>query len=89
MPGGQDLLLLGLCGPIAVAGTILLTKAYREAPPGAVAPIEYMALIWATLWGFLLFSEVPDAASIIGAALIIASGLFAVTRGAAAVRGSG
>ena len=47
-----------------------------------------MALIWATLWGFLLFSEVPDAASIIGAALIIASGLFAVTRGAAAVRGS-
>jgi drug/metabolite transporter (DMT)-like permease len=89
MPGGQDLLLLGLCGPIAVAGTILLTKAYREAPPGAVAPIEYMALIWATLWGFLLFAEVPDAASIIGAALIIASGLFAVTRGAAAVRGSG
>ena len=48
-----------------------------------------MALIWATLWGFLLFAEVPDAASIIGAALIIASGLFAVTRGAAAVRGSG
>jgi drug/metabolite transporter (DMT)-like permease len=86
MPDIQDLILLGLCGPIAVAGTILLTKAYREAPPGAVTPIEYMALIWATLWGFALFAEVPSGATIVGAALIISSGIFAVTRGASVAR---
>ena len=88
MPDTKDLILLALCGPIAVGGTILLTKAYREAPPGAVTPIEYMALIWDTLWGFLLFSEIPDAATIVGAALIIASGIFAVTRGTGMARGA-
>ena len=86
MPDVKDLILLGLCGPIAVGGTILLTKAYREAPPGAVTPIEYMALIWATLWGFAIFAEVPSGATIVGAALIIASGIFAVTRGASVAR---
>ena len=47
-----------------------------------------MALIWDTLWGFLLFSEIPDAATIVGAALIIASGIFAVTRGTGMARGA-
>ena len=59
-----------LLSTIAVGGTILLTKAYREAPPGAVTPLEYTALIWDALWGLLLFSEVPDAATIIGALVI-------------------
>ena len=86
MPDVKDLILLGLCGPIAVGGTILLTKAYREAPPGAVTPIEYMALIWATLWGFAIFAEIPSGATIVGAALIIASGIFAVTRGSSVAR---
>ncbi|MGI9186347.1 MAG: DMT family transporter [Gaiellales bacterium] len=88
VPDAKDLILLALCGPIAVGGTILLTKAYREAPPGAVTPIEYMALIWDSLWGFLLFAEVPDTATIVGAALIIASGIFAVTRGSTVARGT-
>lgn len=86
MPDTTDLILLGLCGPIAVAGTILLTKAYREAPPGAVTPIEYMALIWDVIWGVAIFGEIPNGATILGAALIIASGVFAVTRGAAVAR---
>ena len=73
-------------GPIAVGGTILLTKAYREAPPGAVTPLEYTALIWDALWGLVLFGEMPDAATIVGALVIIASGIFAVTRGAGRVR---
>lgn len=88
MPDPVDLLLLALCGPIAVGGTILLTKAYREAPPGAVTPIEYMSLIWDTLWGFLIFAEIPGPATVVGAVLIIGSGVFAVTRGAAVARGT-
>ena len=86
MPDAKDLILLGLCGPIAVGGTILLTKAYREAPPGAVTPIEYLALIWDTLWGFAIFGEIPNGATIVGAILIIASGIFAVTRGVGTAR---
>jgi drug/metabolite transporter (DMT)-like permease len=86
VPDPTHLVLLALCGPIAVGGTILLTKAYREAPPGAVTPIEYMALIWDTLWGFLIFTEIPGPATVVGAVLIIASGIFTVTRGAAMTR---
>jgi len=82
MPDLRDLLLLALCGPIAVAGTILLTKAYREAPPGAVTVLEYTLLIWATFWGFVVFGEVPGPWTIVGASLIIMSGAYAMTRAA-------
>jgi drug/metabolite transporter (DMT)-like permease len=88
VPTVEHLVLLALCGPIAVGGTIFLTKAYREAPPGAVTPIEYLALIWDSLWGLLFFAEVPGPATLAGAALIIASGIFAVTRGSAIARGA-
>jgi drug/metabolite transporter (DMT)-like permease len=81
VPTAQDAILLGLTGPIAVGGTIMLTKAYREAPPGAVTPLEYTALIWDAMWGVVLFSEVPDAGTIVGALVIIGSGIFAVSRG--------
>ena len=86
LPTATDFVLLALCGPIAVGGTILLTKAYREAPPGAVTPLEYMALIWDTLWGVLVFAEIPDAATVVGAIVVIGSGVFAVTRGAGTAR---
>ena len=86
VPDARDAILLALTGPIAVGGTILLTKAYREAPPGAVTPLEYTALIWDAMWGLVLFAEMPDAATIVGALVIIGSGVFAVTRGAGRVR---
>ena len=82
VPDAHAALLLAACGPIAVAGTILLTTAYRDAPPGAVTPLEYLALLWDALWGLLLFAEVPTAWTVAGAALIIGSGVVAVTRGA-------
>ncbi len=82
MPEPFELLLLVLTGPIAVGGTILLTKAYREAPPGAVTTIEYTLLLWAAVWGFALFGEVPNTATFVGAALIIGGGMYAMTRAA-------
>lgn len=81
-PTPRDALLLAACGPIAAFAFLMLTKAYREAPPGAVTPLEYTTLLWASLWGYLLFDEVPTVATIAGAGLIIASGLFAVSRAA-------
>lgn len=82
-PAPEALLLMALTGPIAVGGTILLTKAYREAPPGAVTTIEYTALLWAAVWGYLFFAEVPDLATVVGAVLIVGSGAYAMTRAAA------
>lgn len=71
-----DLLLLACCGPIAAAGTVLLSHAYRIAEANYVAPFEYSALIWAASWGFLIFNEVPDIYTYAGAALIVGAGLY-------------
>jgi drug/metabolite transporter (DMT)-like permease len=67
------LLFLGM----AVAGTLgvtLITQAFRTAPAAAVAPFEYTSLVWASLLGWLVWSEAPDAWTYAGAAVIIASG---------------
>ncbi len=80
MPDAPGLFLMAACGPIAVVGTTLLAKAYREAPPSAVVPLEYTLLLWAILWGFLFFGEVPTLPTLIGAILIVAAGIFAMTR---------
>jgi len=72
----RDLGLLAACGVIASIATVLLTQAYRLAEANFVACFEYTAIIWATLGGYLFWGEVPDAYALIGAALIVAAGLY-------------
>lgn len=65
----------------AVAGTLgvtLITQAFRMAPAAVVAPFDYTALLWAGALGWLVWGDAPDAQTIAGAALIIASGLWLV-----------
>jgi drug/metabolite transporter (DMT)-like permease len=70
--------LLGLLGGMGMA---FLTQAFRLAPSAAtVAPFDYTALVWATLAGWLVWGEFPDAFAILGAAVIVASGLFVIHR---------
>ena len=73
-----DFLKMAACGFVASAGMILLSQAYRLAPANRVATFEYTGIIWSPLWGFLFFAEVPRSATVIGAALIIGAGLFAL-----------
>ncbi len=77
-PTLNDFLLMASCGFIASAGMILLSQAYRLAPANIVATFEYTGILWAPLWGFLFFAEIPQAATIMGAALIVGAGLFAL-----------
>jgi drug/metabolite transporter (DMT)-like permease len=72
---------------LLVVAAILLPIGYnciilslRIGDISAVAPSRYAALIWATLIGYAVFGEVPDAAMIIGAAIIVGSGLYALYR---------
>jgi len=52
-----------------------MTQAFRLAPASLVAPLDYTALLWATVLGWAIWSEMPDAATFIGAGVIIASGV--------------
>ena len=45
-----------------------------------VAPMQYSQMIWATIFGALIFDEIPDGMTLIGAAVIIASGIYIVLR---------
>jgi len=69
--------LAGLCSVIAWVGII---GGYRRAAPALLAPFEYTALIGGAVAGYLIWDEVPDRWVVIGAMVIIASGLFVVYR---------
>jgi drug/metabolite transporter (DMT)-like permease len=79
-PSWLDLALLAACGVIASIATVLLTQAYRMAEANFVACFEYSAIIWATLGGYLFWREVPDVYFLVGAALIVAAGLYVLFR---------
>ena len=66
-------------GALGVAGHLTLTSAYARAAASRLAPIEYTALVWASLLGFFLFDEVPLYTTYLGALLIVA-GAVAVSR---------
>ncbi|MFW5654785.1 MAG: DMT family transporter [Roseicyclus sp.] len=79
MPG-PDLALLAVIAALALAGTHLLIFAYRLAPAATVAPMQYSQIIWAAAFGALFFDEGLDLATLLGTAIIVASGLYIVFR---------
>lgn len=79
----HDLLTWGLLLAMGTAGgtaQLLLTASLRMAPVSVVLPMDYSGLIWATLWGWLLFNTLPLGATLVGAPIIIASGLIILWR---------
>lgn len=78
---------MAVAGLTAGAAHLLLTYAFRDAPPTVLAPLDYTSLLWATLFGFALFGQMPDAVTWVGAALIVAGGLIVIYREAVAARG--
>jgi drug/metabolite transporter (DMT)-like permease len=80
VPTIHDAALLGLCGLIAGIGSTLIVFAYRTAGPGAIGALEYSAMLWAILWGWLFFDNLPTPFTLAGATLIIISGIYALTR---------
>jgi len=71
----EDLWLFIAIALFGTAGITLMTQAFRLAPASVVAPLDYTALLWATALGWAIWSEMPDAATFIGAGVIIASGV--------------
>ena len=67
----KELLFLIGAGILANVSQIFMSHAYRLAPAGQIAPVNYMAIIFAGMWGFLLWNEVPDVYSMIGFSFIL------------------
>jgi drug/metabolite transporter (DMT)-like permease len=71
------LVLIGLTGGV---GQIAMTSSLALAPVAVVVPMDYSGLMWATLYGWVLFAVLPTPMTWVGAPIIIASGLYIVWR---------
>lgn len=76
-PTALDAGLMLALGALATAGHLMFTSAYREAPASTLAPVNYMHIAFATVLGWLVFQQLPDALGFAGMALIAAAGLLA------------
>jgi drug/metabolite transporter (DMT)-like permease len=71
---------LMLAGILVTLGNLSIVIAYRDAEVGVVAPFRYFSIVTALLLGYMVFADLPDAISIIGILLIIASGIYTMHR---------
>lgn len=74
---------IGLFVGTAVLGSLglaLIGQAFRMAPAAIVAPFDYTALIWAALFGWLIWGDIPGFWTITGALIIVVSGIFIILR---------
>jgi len=76
MPTSSEWLIMISMGLLGGAGQFTLIKSLTIAPAATVAPFNYTNLIWATLFGFIIFGDLPDRWTISGAVIIVASGLY-------------
>lgn len=68
---------VGLLGTLA---QLCLIRAFSLAPASVIAPFGYVGLIFASLWGWLFFDQLPDRWTVLGATIIVAAGLYVWAR---------
>lgn len=74
-------LLMGLfIGMTSTIGHWLLVTAFRHADASLLAPFSYLQLLWASMFGYLLFAVLPDLWTLVGAVIIAGSGLYTAHR---------
>ncbi|WP_372426390.1 DMT family transporter [Salinarimonas chemoclinalis] len=81
------LLLAGL-GAFGAVGHWLLILAHARAPAAALSPFFYTQIVWMLALGWLVFGDLPDAWTLVGAAVVVASGLYLLARERARTRRS-
>jgi drug/metabolite transporter (DMT)-like permease len=73
---GTDYLLLGALGISALAAIVCVNRSLRLAPASVVVPYQYTLIVWAVLFGYFVFGDMPSWRVLVGAAVIVAAGLF-------------
>ena len=73
MPNFQDFILLALIGVTGGAANLLLTQSYKLSEVSLVAPLKYLSLVFAVLFGYMIWNEIPTLKTLVGASLVILS----------------
>jgi drug/metabolite transporter (DMT)-like permease len=79
-PDGAGWGLFALVAALGASGHYLLIRALQLTPASVLQPYSYTILIWATVVGFLVFGNLPDLLTVIGAVVITASGIYTFAR---------
>lgn len=80
VPSRLDLILLIGAGLIGGIAQILVTSSFRFGAASMLAPFDYASLIFAALIGYVIFSELPTSATVIGASLVVLGGVIIIWR---------
>jgi drug/metabolite transporter (DMT)-like permease len=79
-PGLRDFGFFVFAGCISVVALLCVNRSLKLAPASVVAPYQYSMIIWAVMFGYLVFGDVPSMATIFGAAIIIGAGFYIFLR---------
>jgi drug/metabolite transporter (DMT)-like permease len=79
-PSWGDFGLLCLLGMVAMASHVCVNRSLKLAPASVVVPYQYTTIVWAVVFGYLVFGDVPDVWMLAGAAIIVGAGLFIFLR---------
>jgi drug/metabolite transporter (DMT)-like permease len=79
-PSVKDWALMAGMGALNTLSHYLVIRGYMRGPASLLAPFSYSTMIWSTLAGYLLFDAIPGQTTWIGAAVVIASGLYVLHR---------
>ncbi len=71
---------IALLGVTGTLGQVTIVAAFRRAPAGVIAPFDYTHMVWAVLYGWWIWGELPDSRTWVGVAVIVAAGLFVIHR---------
>ena len=88
-PTPGSLLLFAAAGIISVTALFCVNRSLKLAPASVVVPYQYTMIVWAVLFGFVVFGDVPHPATIIGATIIIGAGLYIYLRERSLGQGTG
>ena len=80
MPNIKDLILLSLIGVFGGVANLWLSQSYKFSEVSLVTPLKYLALVFAIIFGFFIWDEVPTFKTLIGASLVIISSVIIFRR---------
>jgi drug/metabolite transporter (DMT)-like permease len=79
-PTSGSLVIFALAGCVSVTALFCVNRSLKLAPASVVVPYQYSMIVWAVIFGFVVFGDVPEIATIVGAAIIIGAGFYIYLR---------
>ncbi len=79
-PAAGSLVLFAAAGCISVSALFCVNRSLKLAPASVVVPYQYSMIVWAVIFGLVVFDDVPQPATIVGASIIIGAGLYIFLR---------